>query len=320
MRRSRKRTVDESTPREWEDRRVTLGLIIGLVCAVGSALGTNLSFLFKHRGAVAADDVDMHHPLGSAAALFRSKWFALGWGIAVVAFGAHAAALSLLPLSLAQAVLSGGFVLLAVLAERYFGFSLGRRQWIGVGVVAFALALLGVTGHGGGDTAEYSVVALVLFESCAIALGLLFIFSHHRDYARGQPGVLLGAAAGLGFGTSDVAVKAVSGDPLSSAPWIILAIAAGLFSFYASARSLQVGEGVAVIAVTSVAANMSAILAGVLVFGDPMGNDAVEVGARALGFVLVLTGAAMMPAPTRAADVMQRKGGGEVRPAAAGAA
>jgi hypothetical protein len=59
---------------------------------------------------------------------------------------------------------------------------------------------------------------------------------------------------------------------------------------------------VAVIAVTSIAANMSAILAGVLVFGDPMGRDALEVAARTAGFVLVLTGAASMPAPARAAD------------------
>jgi len=78
--------------------------------------------------------------------LFRSRWFAIGWAIAVVAFLWHVAALALLPLSVAQAVLSGGFVLLAVLAERYFGFSLGRRQWVGVILVATALTLLGFTG------------------------------------------------------------------------------------------------------------------------------------------------------------------------------
>ena len=30
---------------------------VGLVCALLSALGTNLAFLFKHRGALAAPDV-----------------------------------------------------------------------------------------------------------------------------------------------------------------------------------------------------------------------------------------------------------------------
>jgi hypothetical protein len=81
-------------------------------------------------------------------------------------------------------------------------------------------------------------------------------------------------------------------------------VSAAVFSFFASARSLQVGEGVAVIAVTSVAANMSSILAGVLVFSDPMGRDALEVVARIAGFVLVLAGAVLMPAPVPAADAV----------------
>ena len=45
-------------------------------------------------------------------------------------------------------------------------------------------------------------------------------------------------------------------------------VTAAVFSFFASARSLQIGDGVAVIAVTSVAANLSTILAGLAVFGD----------------------------------------------------
>jgi multidrug transporter EmrE-like cation transporter len=284
---------------------LSLAVVLGLLAAVLSALGTNLSFLFKHRGAVAAADVDARHLVRSAVELFRSKWWTIGWIIAVAAFLAHVAALSLLPLSLAQAVLSGGFVLLAVLAERYFGFSLGPRQWVGVTLVAGALALLGVTGHTrAGGSSNYSIAALILFEGAAVGVGLLFIFSHRFERARAQRGVLLGAAAGLGFGVSDVAIKAISGDVVAGLPWVAVAASAAVFSFFASARSLQVGEGVAVIAVTSVAANMSAILAGVLVFGDPMGRDALEVVARTAGFVLVLVGAALMPAPARAADAV----------------
>jgi drug/metabolite transporter (DMT)-like permease len=284
---------------------VSIAYGIGLLCAVLSALGTNLSFLFKHRGAVAAPDVDVRHLLRSAIDLFRSKWWTIGWLIAVVAFAAHVAALSLLPLSLAQSVLSAGFVLLAVLAERYFGFSLGRRQWAGVGMVATALVLLGVTAHSHpGSSADYSVAAMLLFEGAAVGLGLVLILSERLDRPRTQPGVLLGAAAGLGFGISDVAIKAVSGGVSGGLPWIGLAVCAAIFSFFTSARSLQVGEGVAVIAVTSVAANLTSILAGVLVFGDPMGREPVEVIARIAGFVLVLAGAALMPAPVRAAHAV----------------
>jgi hypothetical protein len=74
---------------------VSLSAGVGLICALLSALGTNLAFLFKHRGAVAAPDVDMRHPLRSAVDLFRSKWWSIGWVVAAVAFALHVAALTL---------------------------------------------------------------------------------------------------------------------------------------------------------------------------------------------------------------------------------
>jgi multidrug transporter EmrE-like cation transporter len=280
---------------------LSLDIAAGVASAVVSALGTNLAFLFKHRGAVAAPDVDMRQPLRTVVDLFRSRWWTIGWAIAVAAFFAHVAALALLPLSLAQAVLAGGFVLLAVLAERYFGFSLGRRQWVGVTLVAVALAVLGVTSDHRGGNAGYSLPALILFEFVCVSLGLVLIVSHRADRVRAHPGVLLGAAAGLGFGVSDVAIKAVTGDVTAGVPWLAVALAAAVASFFASARSLQVGDGVAVIAVTAVAANMSSILAGVLAFGDPLGSDVLEASARTLAFAMVLTGAALIPAPIRAA-------------------
>src|SRR4051794_41336075 len=92
----------------------------------------------------------MRRPMRSAIDLFRSKWWSIGWAVAAVAFALHAAALTLAPISIGQAVLAGGFVFLAVLAERFFGFELGPRQGIGIIVVAASLSLLALTGGGGG--------------------------------------------------------------------------------------------------------------------------------------------------------------------------
>ncbi len=291
---------------------VSVAVGLGLICALLSALGTNLAFLFKHRGAVAAPDVDMRHPLRSAIDLFRSRWWSIGWGVAAVAFALHVAALTLAPISIGQAVLAGGLVFLAVLAERFFGFELGRRQWIGIGVVAVSLTLLTLTGGGGGGGASsgYSLAGMIVFEGIAICVGLLLVFSHLIERIRAQPGVLLGVAGGLGFGISDVAIKALSGDLDSGpvgllSPWSVIILTAAVFSFYASARSLQIGDGVTVIAVTSVAANLSTILAGLAVFGDRIGNNALEVGVRIAAFVLILVGAALIPAPVRAGEALE---------------
>jgi drug/metabolite transporter (DMT)-like permease len=290
---------------------VSLAVGVGLVCALLSALGTNLAFLFKHRGALAAPDVDMRHPLHSAIDLFRSKWWSIGWGVAGAAFALHVAALTLAPISIGQAVLAGGLVFLAVLAERFFGFELGRRQWVGIGLVAVSLSLLALTGGGQtGAHSGYSLAGMIVFESIAVSVGLLLMLSHLIDRIPVQRGVLLGIAAGLGFGISDVAIKALSGDLDGGpggllSPWSAVVVSAAVFSFYASARSLQIGDGVAVIAVTSVAANLSTIVAGLAVFGDQLGNDPFVIGVRVSAFALILTGAALIPAPTRAGAAIE---------------
>jgi drug/metabolite transporter (DMT)-like permease len=295
---------------------VSLAVGVGLICALLSALGTNLAFLFKHRGAVAAPDVDMRHPLRSAADLFRSRWWTIGWGVAAVAFGLHVAALSLAPISIGQAVLAGGLVFLAVLAERFFGFELGRRQWVGIGLVAVSLTVLTLTGGGGGEGAHsrYSLAGLIVFEGVAVCVGVLLVVSHLVDRIPAQRGVLLGIAAGLGFGISDVAIKAISHDHAAGpvgvlvSPWTLVILTTAVFSFYASARSLQIGEGVAVIAVTSVAANLSTIVAGLAVFGDKLGSDALDVGGRIAAFALILVGSALIPAPVRAREALGNPG------------
>jgi multidrug transporter EmrE-like cation transporter len=290
---------------------VSLAVGVGLICALLSALGTNLAFLFKHRGAVAAPDVDMGHPLRSAIDLFRSRWWSIGWAVAAVAFALHVAALTLAPISIGQAVLAGGLVFLAVLAERFFGFELGRRQWIGIGLVAVSLSLLTLTGGAGGDAhSGYSLAGMIIFEGIAVCLGVLLFLSHLVERMPVQRGVLLGIAAGLGFGISDVAIKALSGDLDSGpvgliSPWSVVIVTAAVFSFFASARSLQIGDGVAVIAVTSVAANLSTILAGLAVFGDRLGDDPLVVGVRIAAFALILVGAALIPAPVRAGEALE---------------
>jgi drug/metabolite transporter (DMT)-like permease len=290
---------------------VSLAVGLGLACALLSAVGTNLAFLFKHRGAVAAPDVDVRHPWRSTVALFKSKWWSIGWGVAAIGFALHAAALSLAPISVGQAVLAGGLVFLAVLAERFFGFEVGRRQWVGIALVAVSLGVLTATGGGSdGANSGYSLGGMIAFESVAIVAGALLVLSHVRDRHSLQLGVPLGLAAGLGFGISDVAVKGFSGDFAGGvlgllSPWVVLILAAALFSFFASARSLQIGEAVAVIAVTSVAANLSTIIAGMAVFGDHLGHGTLQVGARLAAFALIIVGTGLIPAPVRAGEALQ---------------
>jgi drug/metabolite transporter (DMT)-like permease len=228
--------------------------------------------------------------------------------VAVGAWALHVGALALAQLSSVQAVLSGGLVFLAVIAERYFGFHLGRRQWIGVIVTAVGLAVIALTGGSqAGESGHYALAALITVEGAVFAVGLaLAAISTHRRILQASEGLLLGAAAGALFGVSDIAIKyltnAVGGGVLELiSPWTIAALAASVIAFYASARGLQLGPAVEVIALTSIAANLTAIIGGILVFREPIGSGSVAIGGRMIAFCLVVAGAAMMPAPLRAA-------------------
>src|SRR3954462_3907488 len=98
-----------------------LGILLALLCAVA----TNLGFLYKHRGACAAPPVDIKHPFRSAKGLFSSPWFGIGMLGGPGAWGFQVAALALAPMAVVQSVLAGGVVLLAIMAERLFGYEVG---------------------------------------------------------------------------------------------------------------------------------------------------------------------------------------------------
>jgi drug/metabolite transporter (DMT)-like permease len=299
-------------------------VMFGVALALASAFATNVGFLLRHRGALAAPDVDVRHPWRSAVGLFRSKWWTVGYLVAALAYALHVGALALASLSLVQAVLAGGLVLLGVIAERWFGFHLGRREWLGVGLTTVGLAFLALTGGGdsGQESADYSLAAMLAFESTLVGLGTLLILFHRANRSPSHHGVLLGVAAGLLFTVTHVAVKALIGeadeDVLAVLVYGLLALAAAVVAFFASARSLQIGDGVAVIALTSIASNASAIPAGIVVFGDPIGDDAMSVILRSLAFLLVVAAAALIPAPTRAAGSPARDPTQSEQPAQAG--
>lgn len=251
--------------------------------------------------------MSLSHPVRSAVGLFRSKWFAIGMLVALFAWCLHVFALALAPLSIVQAVISGGLVFLTVLAERWFGFNVGTRQWAGVGFTALGLVLLAVTlPHGEGANSSYSLAAMVAFESALLVVGTVLVLSPQLG-SHEHHGVMLGMAAGILFGVSDVAIKALTG-PVGTegvtgllSPWLITCIIASVLAFYASARGLQKGEAVPVITLTSAAANVSAISGGIIVFGDPMPNDPLGIIVQCFAFVLVIVAAALTPAPLRAA-------------------
>jgi drug/metabolite transporter (DMT)-like permease len=297
-----------------------MGWEVGVLVALGSSLVANLGSLWRQRGASTAVEVDIRRPLRTVVALFRSKWWTIGYAAAALAWLLHVGALAIAPLSIVQASLAAGFVFLAVLADRMFGFELGLREWLGVGLSGLGLAFLALTaGNVHGSQSSYALPSMIAFEAAMVAIGALLIVGARRGQTAGdRSGILLGAGAGALFTVTHVALKALTHHftgPLSLvSPWTLLVVAGGVIAFFAAARSLQIGPAVPVIAVTSIAGNATAIAAGVVVFGDPLGSGAMVV-ARVAAFLVVVIVAALLPGPIHAAGERAKR-----RPAPSGAA
>lgn len=274
---------------------------VGLLLALGTAFGSVAGFLYKFRGARAASEVDFRRPLRSTVELFRSPIYSLGIAIALGSWFLHVGALALAPISLVQTTIAGGLVLLTVVADRLFGIAVTRREWIGVALTAAGLACLAATIGGGADGAHsrYDTTTLAVFLSASSGAGLILAIVSRR-------GTVLAVSAGLLWAASDTSIKALSGRAGSlgldvvAQPLAVVILVASLVGLLISARSLQLGHAVPVIALTSAAANLTTIAAGPIVFEEPLPSGALALTVRLLAFALVIVAAALTPPPMSA--------------------
>ncbi|MDO8210922.1 hypothetical protein [Conexibacter sp. CPCC 206217] len=303
---------------------MSLSVQLGLLLSLATALASVLGFLYKHRGAQLAPEVDWRRPLHSTFVLFRSGWYTIGILVALGGWFFHVGALALAPITLVQSVIAGGLVFLTVLADKLFGQRVSRREWIGVALMAAGLAFLAATMEGAGDEAhsDYTTATLLIYVgglSVAATLAAV-VAGWGGDDAPSEPaadplpaiaprlkprrasGYAL--SAGLFWAASDTSIKALSshldGDGFLATvfhPLSLVILIASLVGLLVSAKSLQLGDAVPVIAVTSAAANLTTIAAGPIVFGEPMPDSAAGVAIRLLAFALVIAAAALTPPP-----------------------
>jgi hypothetical protein len=277
---------------------VAVGLMLALLTAFGSVAG----FLFKFRGARSSSQVELRRPIRSTIVLFRSPVYVLGIAIGLSSWLVHVGALALAPISLAQATVAGGLVLLTVAADQLFGIEVTRREWIGVTLTAAGLAALAATLGGDARSAHshYADGTLTVFLLATAGAGLLLTVLFSRRASA------LAVAAGLLWATSDTSIKALSGHlgalgaGVLVQPLALVIFLASMVGLLISARSLQLGEAVPVIALTSVAANLITITAGPVVFGESLPTGQVALVVRLLAFALVVVAAALTPPPVRA--------------------
>jgi hypothetical protein len=277
---------------------VAVGLALALLTAFGSVAG----FLIKFRGARQAPPVELSRPIASTVALFRSRVYLLGIALGLGSWMFHVGALALAPISLVQATIAGGLVMLTVLADALFAIRVTRREWVGVALAAAGLAVLAASVGGGsgagGAHSRYAPGTLALFLGVVAGAGLLLMVARPRGAST------LAVSAGLLWAASDSSIKGLSSHLHRLGffgtivhPLVAVVFFASMIGLLVSARSLQLGEAVPMIALTSAAANLTTIAAGPIVFGEPLPNGDLALLVRVLAFALVIVGAALTPPP-----------------------
>ena len=292
-------------PHSLPGMTLQLGILLALLCAFAS----NLAFLYKHRGARAAPQVDIAHPLRSAAALWSSKWFAIGMLVGGGAWVLHVAALALAPLSIVQAVLAGGVVLIAVMADRMFGFESAAVS--------------------GGASASPPSASSCWRSRCRAPAARTRLLGHRDDRLRGRAARRRRAAdhrparrrrapepprrhARRRVGRplrrlqrrrqgAHRAGRRTTASWRSSAPGPLVALVASASPpstpRRAASRTARPSRSSRSPAPRP---TISCIAGGIIVFGDPMPADPIGIVVQAVAFLLVIVASALTPAPRSA--------------------
>ena len=294
---------------------------VGIPLALAASVALNTSFLVQHAGAVDLPAVSLRRPLATLRTLAGSRTWLGGLGLGCTGWALHVAALTRAPLSLVQAFVAGGVALTLPLAAVGLKHRVRRRERHGVALMVLALVLLSLGLRGGRHAGAPPLVlagAILGLMACAGALALR---------ARGERRPMgLGVAGGLLYGAADIATKALTGvaaesgaAAVLSSPWLPAAAGATVAAFFAFQRGLQTPHPVVVIGLMTAATNVSTILGGLVVFGDPLGSTPPLAVLHALAFALVAI-AAWRLVPAQATLAARRHPRRPGRTAAAGSA
>jgi hypothetical protein len=199
--------------------------------------------------------------------LVRQPIFLGGFALDVLGFLLVAVAVRALPLFLVQAISSASIGVTAVLASKYLRESLRSIDRLGLGGIVLGLTLLTLSAAPGetpGLSRATEIVLLAVLPTIAVAARLL-------DRWRAAPPALLGALAGLAFGSGSIVARGIgrTGDtPVLADPLLWAAVAFAALGLLLFSRGLQRGWAVAVSAPTMAAETLVPAAVGVAFLGD----------------------------------------------------
>lgn len=252
-------------------RRAAYGapMVAGVVWALCAAVCMGTATVLQALGARRAATGDDGRGRGRTVMEVLRGWpFLAGAGLDTAGFAAQVVALRLVPLFLVEAAVAASLAVTAVAGTLVLGLRLRRAEWGAVAVVCLGLATLAVsagrTGDGHGDA---GLRVAVLVASVLVVAGGWAVGGRLR---RGRA-VVLGAAAGLSFGLTAIAVRLLSDatvPAILAQPSAYAVVVSGLGGYLLLVQALQSGSVTAATAAMVICETVWPGVFGVVWLGD----------------------------------------------------
>ncbi len=265
------------------------------VLALGASLANALTSVFQRMGVEKA-------PAGSTLKLslltyaLRRRIWLLGFALMIVSFLFQAVALHFGRLSQVQPTLTTELVFLVGILAVWFGFTIGRREWLGALAVTGGLAGFLYFAH-----PEYGTLSPPTWEwivtggACGGAIAIAVVLA-----LRGPAwwrAAMFGTAAAIGFAFTAACTKAVSGFAAQDwaslyRHWQTYALAVfGALAVFLAQNAFHAGPIVASQSSLVLVDPLASILIGVGLFGDSLRTTGAWGPLEALSLLVMFAGA-----------------------------
>ncbi|MFB6812784.1 hypothetical protein [Streptomyces sp. NPDC056387] len=257
-----------------------------MMCALGAAICFGTASVLQAMAARAAEPgtgsgVDTALLLRAA----RQWRYVLGLGLDATGFVLQIIALKHLPIYAVSAALAASLAVTAVVSARLLRVRLSGAEWGAVGVVCAGLAMLGLaSGEEGSGTGTFALkLGLLALAGLVLLVGAVAGGLPDRSRA-----LVLGLAAGTGFGVVEVAVRLIDGISFTN-PAVYALLLGGGSAFLLLTSALQRGSVTVATAGMVLGETIGPAVVGVVWLGDRTREGLAWLAV--LGFAVAVAGA-----------------------------
>jgi drug/metabolite transporter (DMT)-like permease len=284
------------------------GLTVGIILGVGSAALANIGVVVEKVAMRRMPRFNARKSSHMIRTLLSQPLWIAGFVLIAVGLGMQVLALSLASISIVQAVAPTGTVLLLVLSHFVFGDRLGRYEYMGIGALVVALALLVLSLDSRSDRATGSTSAITLLAiaipTVALSFGLFFTMSRlHRSTRHDQQSrsPWYGVATGLLYGAAALDMKALSTivqhrgvvraiPHIVEAPALYLYLVTTVLGFFMFQMALQRTITSVLVPVSSILSTAYFIIIGNVLFHEHLPSAALPLALRLASFTMLVVG------------------------------